>query len=88
MARAKPKRKRASRRPVRKSIPPCQTVDEPKKEQAPCTFCKTPCDKADSFCWGCKTVVCASCDVSCGNYGPGHLPEAHLIPFEEGMEDS
>lgn len=42
-----------------------------------CFNCEAPCSR-DTYCHGCKVYICDSCDVSCGNYGPGHEPEAHL----------
>lgn len=76
-------KKRRTKRPKRVSEPPCA---DPKptaatKEMAPCFFCGKLADKADMFCFGCKTVICGDCDVSCGNYGTGHPPEAHLVPY-------
>lgn len=52
-------------------------------ELAPCKFCEKMVDKSDMFCFGCKTVICDTCDVSMGTYGHGHSPEAHRVPPEE-----
>ena len=49
------------------------------KEMAKCHFCPKMVDKADMFCFGCKTVICDECDVSLGEYGHGHSPEDHRI---------
>jgi hypothetical protein len=51
---------------------------------APCYFCNKEVDQNLVFCYGCGQVICDDCDVCKGNHaGPGHKPEAHLIPNQE-----
>lgn len=65
------------RKPAKKKVAPVAVM-------APCHFCKKDCDKADMFCYGCKTIICNECDVSMGGFGHGHPPEDHLIdPFNQ-----
>lgn len=43
-----------------------------------CFKCRKPAGP-EMYCFGCKAHVCEKCDVACGNYGPGHSKEAHLV---------
>lgn len=49
---------------------------DPATEKGKCHFCKKDC-KDDSYCYGCKTFICDSCDKSPAGAFGNHSPSIH-----------
>jgi hypothetical protein len=78
----RPREETATAERPRPSAAAQANVDEAEGKK-PCHFCQKEVDAKDTFCFGCKTVICDECDVSMGGFGHGHSPEDHKIPPEE-----